>query len=256
VNNLKKLLSFISYKVIPFLTGEKHAPDVYITNAFYLNWHQLSKSMKEALPYLSGNCIDVGAGTAPYQEIISTKVDKYIVADYTDTRASMFALASSEFVEADVLNLPFENESADSVIFTQVLEHVSDPNLALDQITRVLKTDGILVISVPFIYQAHAQPHDYWRFSQHGIKKLLHDRNYEIKLFHFQGYLGTTLFSILNGFIWELSSKNKFVRNFILLPIILIIFGINNFLGLIMDSIKLQAYSPNFFIVAQKKEAK
>ncbi|WP_373036551.1 class I SAM-dependent methyltransferase [Sulfurimonas sp.] len=252
---MTKLLSFISYKIIPFLTGERHAPDVYITNAFYLNWRQLSKSMKNALPYLKGNCIDVGAGTAPYQDMISKKVDRYTVADHTDTRASMFALASSEFVEADVLDLPFEDESADTIIFTQVLEHVSDPNLALDQITRVLKTDGILVISVPFIFQAHAQPHDYWRFSQRGIKKLLQDRNYEIKLFHYQGYLGTALINILNGFIWELSSKNKLIRNFILLPVLLVLFSINNIFGLVMDLIKLQAYSPNFFIVAQKKEA-
>lgn len=251
---MPNLLSYISYKIIPFLTGEKHAPDVYITNAFYLNWRQLSRSMKEALPYLRGKCIDIGAGVAPYEDMISSKVNKYIVADYADTRKSMFALASNEFVEADVLNLPFENESADSVIFTQVLEHVSNPNLALDEITRILKYDGILVISVPFIYQAHAQPHDYWRFSEHGIKKLLQDRNYKIKLFHYQGYLGTTIVSIINGFIWELSSKNKYIRNFILLPFLLILFTLNNLLGILLDSIKLQAYSPNFFIIAQKKK--
>lgn len=251
---LNGIVNFISYKTIPTLTGEKHAPDVYITNAFYLNWRQLSKSMKEALPYLKGKCIDVGAGVAPYEDMISSRVSEYIVADYSDTRASMFALASSQFVEADVLNLPFEDGSADSVIFTQVLEHVSNPNLALDEITRILKSDGILVISVPFIYQAHAQPHDYWRFSEHGIKKLLQDRGYEIKLFHYQGYLGTTIMSIINGFLWELSSKNRYIRNFILLPFLLIFFTLNNLFGIILDSIKLKAYSPNFFIVAQKKK--
>lgn len=249
---IKKLLLFISYKLIPCLTGEVKAPKVYITNAFYLNWRELFKSMNSSLPYIKGICIDIGAGVAPYQEMLTSKVDRYIVADYADTRASMFARESSEFVEANVLSLPFEDSSADTIIFTQVLEHVTDPILALDQITRVLKNKGVLVISVPFIYQAHAQPHDYWRFSEYGIKKLLQDRNYKIKLFHYQGYLGTTIISILNGFLWELSSKNKYLRNFILLPVLLVLFTINNMLGICLDLIKLKAYSPNFFIVAEK----
>jgi SAM-dependent methyltransferase len=210
--------------------------------------------MKKALPYLQGQCLDIGAGAAPYQEMIHKQVDHYTIADYKDTRSSMFAQDLGDFVEADVLDLPFAQESIDTVIFTQVLEHVKNPNLALKQIHLVLKESGILVISVPFIFQAHAEPHDYWRFSEHGIRQLLEEQNFSIKEFHYQGYLGTTLISILNGFIWQLLSKNKFIRNILLLPLMLILFSINNIIGLFLDLIKLNAYSPNFFIIAQKEK--
>lgn len=249
---IKTLMDTISFTLIPFLTGEKKAPNVYISNAFFLNWHQLSKSIQSTQPYLKGKCIDLGAGTAPYQNFISQYVDAYTVADYEDTRNTMFSQANSDFVQADALNLPFQDASIDTLLFTQVLEHVEDPNRALDEIHRVIKQDGILIISVPFIYQAHAEPYDFWRFSEHGIKKMLTDKNFQIEVFHYQGYLGTTLISILNGFLWQLSSRNKLLRNTLLLPILLLLFTFNNILGLLLDTIKMRAYSPNFFIIAKK----
>ena len=246
------VLNWISFVLIPSLTGQKHAPNVYITNAFYLNWRQLSNSMKAALPYLRGRCVDVGAGTAPYQQMVSQRVDEYIVADYSDTRQSMFARENSQFIEADVLNLPFEDQSMDSVLFTQVLEHVTQPARALDEIRRILKKEGVLIISVPFIFQAHAEPYDYWRFSEYGIRRLILEREFEILEFHYQGYFGTSVMSMLNGYIWQLSSKQKWIRNFLLLPFILLIFVMNNILGMLMDKIPLKAYSPNFFLICKK----
>ncbi len=50
---------------------------------------------------------------------------------------------------ADALTLPFRNQYFDVVICSEVLEHIPDHQCAIDEIVRVLKTGGTLVVSVP-----------------------------------------------------------------------------------------------------------
>lgn len=247
------LNEYISYKLIPFLTGDNHAPDVYLTNSAYLNWYHLGRSIRAIIPHIQGRCIDIGAGKAPYAKILAPYSREYIVADRSDTRSAMFARERSAFVEADVCDLPFESASADTVLLTQVLEHVANPEQALNEIYRVLRSEGKLILSVPFIYHAHAEPYDYWRFSEHGIRALVKKHGFEVLEFYYQGYIGTTIVSIWNGFLWQAASRNKLMRNTVLLPLLLISFTLFNLLGRFLDTVKIRAFSPNFLLVCQKK---
>jgi len=248
-----KIMNFISYKVIPFLTGEYKKPDVFITNMNYLNWKWLKKGILSSQKYLKGKCADIGAGVAPYEKYIVPYVEEYIVTDNEKTHKCMFKNSKTQFLNADIKNLPFENESVDTVVLTQVLEHVDDPFKALREVKRVLKTEGILIFSVPFIYHAHAVPYDYYRFSEYGLKKICDDLGFEIKEFLYQGYFGTAVVSIVNGFIWELASKNKYLRNFVFLPFLLVFFTVNNLAGILLDKIKNKNFTPNFWLVVQKR---
>lgn len=249
----KGLMETVSYRLIPWLTGDAHAPDVYITNAFYLNWRHLGRSIRSIVPHIRGRCIDVGAGSAPYEKILAPHTREYIVADRSDTRTAMFARESSTFVEADVCELPFESGSADTVLLTQVLEHVTDPERALGEIYRVLGPEGKLILSVPFIYHAHAEPYDYWRFSEYGIRTLVDKHGFEVLEFHYQGYVGTALMCIWNGFLWQAASRHKMLRNTVLLPFLLIAFSLSNLLGRALDTFRFRAFSPNFLLVCQKR---
>ena len=244
--------NFISYKLIPLLTGEYKRPDVFITHMNYLNWKWLKKSMQKPVKYIKGICVDIGSGHSPYKEMILPYVDKYIAIDKKETHQVMFKSSKEEYLEGDVKK-PFNDNSIDCVVFTQVLEHIDEPFRALDEIKRVLKKEGILILSVPFIYQAHAIPYDYFRFSEYALKKIMRKYNFEIIELHYQGYFGTTIISIINGFIWTLASKNKTIRNFILLPILMIIFSVNNIIGLLLDKIKLKEFTPNFWIIGKKQ---
>lgn len=249
----KRLMEAVSYRLIPWLTGQNNAPDVYITNAFYLNWRHLSQSMRLAVRYVGGKCVDIGAGTAPYHKLVAPHTSEYIIADYADTRKSMFSREHGIFVEADAMNLPFESATMDTVLLTQVLEHVIDPKKALEEAWRVLREDGVLILSVPFMYQAHAEPYDFWRFSEYGLRHLIAEEGFEIAEFHYQGYIGTALVSIWNGFLWQASSRYKVLRNTIFLPFLLVAFICNNILGRVLDRVKISSYSPNFFVICIKK---
>ena len=247
-----RFIDYISYKVIPFLTGEDKAPYIYISNMGYLNHKHLYNSFVKSLPYLKGICADIGSGNAIYKKILLPYVDEYIAVDKSDIHKHMFSTSKEKFIDADIKNLPFDDNSIDTLILTQVLEHIDEPFKALDEIKRVMKKDATLILSVPFIYHAHATPYDYFRFSEYGLRKICKDYNFEILEFHYQGYFGTAIISMLNGFIWNLASRYKVLRNTILLPLLLIIFTLNNIIGLCLDLIKLKEFTPNFFLIAKK----
>lgn len=68
-------------------------------------------------------------------------------------------------VVADVMNLPFKDQSVDMIVCTSLLEHVPEPEKALAEIGRVLKVGGYFYCAVPFMYPFHSAPDDYTRFT-------------------------------------------------------------------------------------------
>ena len=85
-------------------------------------------------------------------------------------------LARRPDVVADACDLHcFADGSFDAVFLLEVLEHVTAPDRALREVHRVLRADGLVVISTPFVFEIHAAPHDYYRFTEHGLRHLMRD---------------------------------------------------------------------------------
>lgn len=87
-------------------------------------------------------------------------------------------------VSGDILNLPFINNSIDAIICLEVLEHVKNPFIAIEEVYRVLKPKGKLILSIPFLSPYHGKTKsidkfshsycpDFWRFSNQGLELLL-----------------------------------------------------------------------------------
>ncbi len=72
----------------------------------------------------------------------------------------------------DVHQLPFANDSFDVVFIAAVLEHVLDPNLAVAEVTRVLRKGGVVAAETPFMQQVHMGAHDFTRFTELGHRWL------------------------------------------------------------------------------------
>jgi SAM-dependent methyltransferase len=80
----------------------------------------------------------------------------------------------------DVRSMPeITDASYDCVYCSGVLEHVDEFRKGFDEITRILKPGGILLLGLPFRQAIHMAPQDFWRFTEYGIKYLLKD-SYEI----------------------------------------------------------------------------
>jgi len=69
------------------------------------------------------------------------------------------------------IDLP--NESAGTVLCLDTLEHVEYPRRAIDELHRILKPNGIIVISSVMDFPIHDYPFDYWRFTPEAFKSLL-----------------------------------------------------------------------------------
>ena len=75
-------------------------------------------------------------------------------------------------VVADACALPFEDESFDTVLAVEVLEHVATPDKMIAEVHRVLKPGGALLLSTPFVWRIHRTPKDYWRFTDDSLAML------------------------------------------------------------------------------------
>lgn len=67
----------------------------------------------------------------------------------------------------------FADGSFDAVFLLEVLEHVTEPDRALSEVHRVLRAGGLVVVSTPFVFEIHDAPHDYYRFTEHGLRHLM-----------------------------------------------------------------------------------
>ena len=123
-----------------------------------------------ASKYLRGRSIDIGCGAIPYRELLSPYVDSYFGVDpsgFPDVRATAYAI-------------PVKECSFDSAICTAVLEHLEEPEQALQEAYRVLKPGGVAIYTVPFIWHLHEEPRDFYRFTKYGLKYLFEKVGFEV----------------------------------------------------------------------------
>ena len=126
---------------------------------------RLLRSVAEEFDRSGRIAVEVGAG--------STSKHKYF---------SSALYVSSDFVEREGINLvedashlAFHDRSVDLVICENVIEHIYDPQGLLKEIRRVLRRGGCLFLVTPFLFPLHDVPYDFFRYTEHSLKRLLHE---------------------------------------------------------------------------------
>lgn len=75
-------------------------------------------------------------------------------------------------VVASVLDLPFDDDHFDVILSQAVLEHVPDPQFAVDEMVRVLKPGGEIYIEAAYMQPGHLWPHHYFNICPNGLAHL------------------------------------------------------------------------------------
>jgi len=117
--------------------------------------------------FAKGKLVDYGCGNKPYQSFLSN-VENYIGVDVEQNN-----LGNVDVILGIGDHLPMESESVDTVLSTQVLEHVPDPARYVKEASRVLKRGGRLILTCPGAYMLHEEPRDYFRYTKYGLKYLI-----------------------------------------------------------------------------------
>jgi SAM-dependent methyltransferase len=126
---------------------------------------------------ITGKVLDVGCGSKPYEDCFPL-VSAYIGIDVETSGHDHKNSIVDVFY--DGLSIPFTNESFDSVVCFEVLEHVKDPKVILQEVNRVMKDNGSLLISVPFLFGEHEEPYDFQRYTSFGLTRLLKDAGFDV----------------------------------------------------------------------------
>ncbi len=122
-----------------------------------------------ALPrHARGRLADLGCGKAPLYGSYRQLVGSVTCVDWPQSvHASPFVDCQADLGQA----LPFDDGAFDTVILSDVLEHVPDPQALWREIARLLAPGGKLLLNLPFLYGVHEAPHDYGRYTEHALRR-------------------------------------------------------------------------------------
>jgi len=197
-------------------------------NPFYLARRELKKHIASLAPRLHGALLDIGCGSKPYAELFPHAA-QYTGMEFASPKRKVEGTADAYY---NGTRFPFPDRAFDSALATEVLEHVFNPDEFLEETRRILKPEGVLLVTCPFIWNEHEQPYDYGRYSSFGLRHLLEKHGFEIvESRKTVPHLGA-LCQLINCYIYEkLPFKNYRVR---LLCYILLCFPFN-LLGVILS---------------------
>ena len=146
-------------------------------NPVYIIRNGLFKSISQIAPILRGDILDFGCGSKPYESLFKN-ANSYIGVDikvsghiHTESKIDLFY---------DGKTLPFSEGRFDAVVCFEVFEHVFNIEEVLAEINRVLKPNGQLLISIPFVWEEHEIPFDFARYTSYGISQILKKSGFQV----------------------------------------------------------------------------
>lgn len=149
-------------------------------NPIWIVEHNLSRQIKSSIATIcfkqEDKWLDIGCGLRPYESNFPNGV--YIGLDVEVSGRDSNMKVADYYYDGKVL--PFPAGSIEGIICTQVLEHVPNPQILLAEMHRVLKPEGRLIVSLPFVWQEHEEPYDFFRFTRFGITELLTQVGYKV----------------------------------------------------------------------------
>jgi SAM-dependent methyltransferase len=114
--------------------------------------------------------------------------------------------------KCDINNIPVENNKFDVILLTEVLEHLPEPLLALKELNRILKKEGLLYLTVPQGWREHEVPYDFFRYTSFGLKYLFNLSNFEVVNIERRGgyfkYIATRMWRFLR---LQCMNRNKII---------------------------------------------
>jgi len=116
--------------------------------------------------HVRGRLLDLGCGKVPLYSAYAPYASEIVCVDWTP--------GEHIDLECDLSQpLSFESSRFDTIILSDVLEHIPEPRLLWSEMKRVLAPGGKIIMNVPFYYLVHEHPHDYYRYTNFALERFV-----------------------------------------------------------------------------------
>lgn len=239
-------------KIKNYLLQQFFKPGIigFFINPFFLGRSAMYIHVKKFSRHITGKTLDVGSGSKPYRALFKNS-SEYIGMDIEQSGHKH----QYEYIDVfyDGKTFPFEENSFDSLVFFEVLEHVFNPDSFFSEIKRVLKPHGQCVFTIPFMWGEHEQPYDYARYSSFGLKHMFDTHGFEIV--EHKKYLTDfrLIFLLINSYLY--TTFKKYLPGISAWVFIIPFTVLNNFLGLLSYVLphNNDMYFGNIYVLKNKK---
>lgn len=189
----------------------------------------IQKAIDKNLNLFHGVLLDLGCGEMPYRQYILDKnisIIKYIGMDidYSEYHQS---------IKPDLYwngkDIPLKNNEVNTIIATELFEHIHNIENVLGEIFRVLSNEGLLFFTIPFVWPLHETPNDQYRYTPYSLKRIFEKSGFvDIKIIPLGGY-NASLAQMLCIWIYNYRNEDKScfkkilfekIEKYILYPII------------------------------------
>jgi SAM-dependent methyltransferase len=169
----------------------------------------LERGLKAASEFAGGLLLDVGCGQRRHAHLFLPRVRRYVGLDYPPVSGGVWAAAGGEQADiwADGQRLPIASNAVDTVLCTQVLEHVPEPAQMMREIARVLRPGGYALITVPQEWGLHQEPFDYYRYTRYGLAYLAEQAGLEVVLLQPRGGFWAMMAQRWSAYLYDVTCR-------------------------------------------------
>lgn len=129
--------------------------------------------------YAKGRLIDLGCGSVPLYEAYRTHITDAVCVDWPNSKHRN----EHSDIEHDLTRpLPFRDGEFDTLIASDVLEHLPEPEKFWREMYRIAAHGGTVIMNVPFYYPLHEEPHDYYRYTEHALRRFAGGTGFRVLL--------------------------------------------------------------------------
>lgn len=168
-----------------------------LSHCFYFIRKGLYEGIKENAHFLDGKLMDFGCGEKPYRSLLP--VDEYVGVDFENEGYSHENMSIDVYYDGKTI--PFPDNHFDCILSTEVFEHVFDIDLVLNELRRVLRPGGRMLITCPFVWNEHQMPFDFARYTSVAVKHIFDKHNFEVIKFEKKGDFVRTIFQLCNIYV-------------------------------------------------------
>lgn len=195
-----------------------------LPKADFLDLYLIRKSILTTLQSqqsrLRGTLLDVGCGQMPYKPILmapSGHVSQYLGLDFAENPIHR---NKPDLFWHDG-RIPLDDDSVDSALCTEVLEHCPEPEAVLCEVLRVLRPGGVLFLTVPFLWPLHEVPYDHYRYTPFALRRHLEQAGFAEISLHATGGWDAGLAQMLGLWVRRrpMSPRKRRLLSWLLLPV-------------------------------------